>query len=164
MNNERMTIKDYAESRNKTTQAVYKQLHGKSKANELKGHVEVVVIGGKKTTLLDDEAINILDSYSKQTPNIVVQHDNEELLKELRAENESLKAKMAQLLNDYNVSIKEQNIKITELTDRMLLLTDKHNEELLERDKRVIELTERLLELTEKQETENKSFWNRIFK
>lgn len=166
MGDKLVTIKEYAQMRDKSVQAVYAQIKGKENSKALEGHLHTERLGRKFAMFLDEEAVRILDESSKLTPNVVIQHDNQELIAELKAENESLKAQIANMLNEHNITIQKQNERLTELTDRILMLTDKHSEELSERDKRMLELTEKVLELTEKQnqEPENRSFWSRLFK
>lgn len=91
-----MTIKDYAAARGKTVQAVYKQIHAKENA-EVKNHICKEKRGNKSIQVLDDEAIKILDSASRQTPVIIDKTAKEVEIERLQADNESLKMKIMEL-------------------------------------------------------------------
>ena len=86
-----VTIKEYAEIKGVSTQAVYKQLKTHEKA--LQGHVQKI----KGTRYLDDEAVAYLNKQSESSPAVVIQTDNEELLEALKVENENLKIKIMEL-------------------------------------------------------------------
>ena len=64
-----ITIKEYADSRNKSVQAVYKQLRREKNKRRLEGHL----IKKNRMTYLDEEAIKILDSkiHHVQTNNFI---------------------------------------------------------------------------------------------
>lgn len=91
-----MTIKEYAASRGKTVQAVYKQIHAKENA-EAKDHIRKEKRGNKSVQILDDEAIRILDDASRQTPVIITQTVKDTELENLRLENENFKIKIMEL-------------------------------------------------------------------
>ena len=114
-----LSIKDYAERKGVSTQAVYKQLKTHEKA--LEGHIEK--ISGKR--YLDDEAVAYLDSQSENTPAVIVQNGTNELVEELKAENERLRAKVEFLQEQMIQEMMKQNERIQDLTDRVLLLTEK---------------------------------------
>lgn len=128
-----VTIKEYAEIKGVSTQAVYKQL--KTHEKNLQGHIQKI----KGTRYLDDEAVAYLNMQSENSPAVVIQTDNEEILENLKAENESLKAKV------------------------MIL-----QEQLISKSDMIISLQEEMRLLTEKKEeqprTEKESFWKRILK
>ena len=52
-----ITVKEYADRRNKSVQAVYKQLRREKNKRRLEGHL----IKQNRMTYLDEEAIKILD-------------------------------------------------------------------------------------------------------
>ena len=114
-----LSIKDYAERKGVSTQAVYKQLKTHEKA--LEGHIKKV--SGKR--YLDDEAVAYLDSQSENTPSVIVQNGTDELVEELKAENERLKMKVEFLQDQMLQQVMKQNERIQELTDRVLLLTER---------------------------------------
>jgi len=92
-----LTIKDYAKQRNKSVQAVYKQIKAKENAPLLDGHILIKKIGNKNTKVLDDVAVAVLDEASRQAPVIVEQANKDEELEQLRAENKLLTVKVLEL-------------------------------------------------------------------
>lgn len=117
-----VSIKEYAESKGVSTQAVYKQLKTHEKA--LLGHIQKV--NGKR--YLDDEAVAYLNAQSENTPSVIVQTGNDELISELRAENERLKQKVEFLQDQMLQELMKQNKTISELTEKVLLLTEQKEE------------------------------------
>lgn len=97
-----ITVKQYAEERGITIQAVHQSMSGKRKQAKLKGHVQV--IDGVKW--LDEEAVAILDEHRNKNPIVIIQQDKDELLEQLRREKEALLVKIA-----------EQGARIGELAD-----------------------------------------------
>ena len=151
MKNTLMTIKEYAESRGKSVQAVYTQIHGKEKADLLEGHIITQKAGNKNIKFLDEIAVQILDEASKQAPMVVLQNEDKERIEELTAENEALKAKLSELqekmiaeLMNHNAQIMAQNQKVMELTDKILLLEQSKEQENQEQE-------------------QHKTFWRRFF-
>lgn len=88
-----ITVKQYAEERGITIQAVHQSMSGKRKQAKLKGHVQV--IDGVKW--LDEEAVAILDEHRNKNPIVIVQQDKDEEIERLRRENELLLKKVAAL-------------------------------------------------------------------
>lgn len=70
-----VSIKDYANQRGKTVQAVYQQMKRKENVNALAGHVHVKRVGNKDVKFLDEVAVSLLDEASHSTP-IVIQQDD----------------------------------------------------------------------------------------
>lgn len=66
-----ISIKDYAEDRGKTIQAVYQQMKRKENATALEGHVFTRRVGNKDVKFLDDEAVRILDEASRSTQTVI---------------------------------------------------------------------------------------------
>lgn len=131
-----ISIKEYAESRGKSVQAVYNQIHGKEKADLLEGHIITQKVGHKNIKFLDETAVRVLDEASKQAPTVILQNEDKERIAELTAENEALKAKLSELqtkmieeLMNHNQQIMAQNQKVMELTDKILLLEQKNQEQ-----------------------------------
>lgn len=93
--NRMITIKDYADSRNKSVQAVHQQLKRKNNAAALKGHIHVCKINNRKVKCLDEAAVEILDASSSSTPSVVIQSDNAAIIEQLREEREQLLLKIA---------------------------------------------------------------------
>lgn len=92
-----LTVKQYAEQRGKTVQAVYKQLRGIENSKALEGHVFRERINNRMTTVLDAEAVRILDEASKQSVQIVEQTNDKEKIEALEQENKMLLLKIAEL-------------------------------------------------------------------
>lgn len=124
-----ISVKEFARMHGKSAQAVYQQMKRKENAKALEGHVFEQRIGGKMVKMLDDEAVEVLENSSKQTPSVVVVTDDKERIAELERENELLKAKIAQIQDDMIKQIMSQNERILELTDKVMLLTEKPVEE-----------------------------------
>lgn len=74
------SIKDYAEQRGKTVQAVYQQMKRQENARALNGHIFTHKVGNKDVKFLDEEAIRILDEGSGSTPNIMLKDGLKEQL------------------------------------------------------------------------------------
>ncbi|MDI9243579.1 hypothetical protein [Fusibacillus kribbianus] len=119
-----MTIKDYAAARGKTVQAVYKQIHAKENA-EVKNHICKEKRGNKSIQVLDNEAIKILDSASRQAPVIINQTAKDTELENFRLENENLKIKIMEL-QEKLISAHE---KIGCLQEQLLLSDQRRHEE-----------------------------------
>lgn len=92
-----LTVKQYAEQRGKTSQAVYKQLRGIENAKALEGHIFRERINNRMTTVLDAEAVRVLDEASKQSVQIVEQTNDKEKIEALEQENKMLLLKIAEL-------------------------------------------------------------------
>lgn len=95
-----LTVKEYAEQRNKSVQAVYKQMKGKATAAALEGHVHTRKFNNKKVQCLDEEAVKVLDAASTQSVQIVMQTDDKLRIAELEQQIEVLKAANVQLMQD----------------------------------------------------------------
>lgn len=87
-----ITIKEYANKKNVSYEAVRKQIQ-KYKDNELKKHI----IKQNKTQYLDEYAVEFLDNRRRESPIMVVQMDKDEELKRLEVENKLLMVKVAEL-------------------------------------------------------------------
>ncbi len=125
-----MTVKDYAVTRNKTVQAVYKQMKSPQNAELLENHIIKRVINGKTTTLLDDVAVSVLDEASRQTPSVVIIDGKDQQIEELQRqltdrtdEVDQLKNQLINLQQTYVNSTVELTQKVLQLTDQVMLLT-----------------------------------------
>ena len=74
-----ITVKEYADSRNKSVQAVYKQLRREKNKRRLEGHL----IKQNRMTYLDEEAIKILDEGQNVSIILVDQENKNESNDEL---------------------------------------------------------------------------------
>lgn len=92
-----VSVKDYAEQRGKTVQAVYQQMKRKENAVALTGHVTTHKIGNKHVKFLDEEAVAILDAGTNSTPSIIIQTETEEKLAEVTQKLEALKFEYGKL-------------------------------------------------------------------
>lgn len=133
-----MTIKEYAESRKVTYEAVRKQVNGYKK-KELKKHI---TYQGRQA-YLDDFAVDFLDKH-RQKRNVVLNPTSKEIDAEIdrlreqvsRLQEEILRQseESKQILKDNNRLLEEQKKLIEDKTrsDTLLLLADKEHEELQE--------------------------------
>jgi len=69
-----ISVKHYAEVKNKTVQAVYQQMKRPGNAAALEGHVFTKRVGNKNVKYLDEEAVRILDEGRAAAP-VIVQQD-----------------------------------------------------------------------------------------
>ncbi len=175
-----MTVKEYAKLNNKTPQAIYQLMKRHEKAKEL-SNKHVTKDDG--LTILDDIAIEFLDSRIKAKPVATAVLDTEtmEELKKLRTENQTLKDAMlvaSDKANTYLERLNENILQIAEL--EKLQLEDKHKNELQARDlkdsqeknsellKQIEELNKTISEQEEKikelsSKSEPKGFFKRLF-
>lgn len=93
-----LSIKDYADKKGISTQAVYKQL--KIHKEQLEGHI--ITESGKR--LLDDFAVDYLDKRTQENPVYVMDQ-------QMKAENERLKAREIELLAKLDAKNDELNAK-----------------------------------------------------
>lgn len=86
-----ITVKQYADERGITIQAVHQSMAGKRKKDRLQGHVQV--IDGIKW--LDEEAVAILDESRNKSPVVYEKADANERIQELEREKEQMLLKIA---------------------------------------------------------------------
>lgn len=86
-----ITVKQYADERGITIQAVHQSMNGKRKKERLDGHVQV--IDGIKW--LDEEAVAILDEARNKSPIVWEKADANERIEELEREREAMLLKIA---------------------------------------------------------------------
>lgn len=89
-----ITIKEYAQKQNVSYEAIRKQL--KRYASELEGHI----IRQGRQQLLDDHAIEFLNTKRMENPIIVVNQENSEYIRELENKVAGLQAILAQRNED----------------------------------------------------------------
>ena len=111
-----ITIKEYAEMRGKSVQAVYQQLKRKENAARLEGHIHISKIGNKDAKFLDDIAVEILDEASQKSVQIIEQTNDKERIEELEKENKDLLTRYAALNDKFNL-----------YRDRLEELTEKYH-------------------------------------
>lgn len=103
-----ITIKEYAEDQKVSYEAIRKQL--KRYASELEGHI----IRQGRQQLLDDHAIEFLNTKRQENPIIVVNQENSEYIKELENKVSALQALLVQRNDDLQ---KAQNLADTRLLE-----------------------------------------------
>lgn len=86
-----ITIKDYAEAKNVSYEAVRKQL--KRYQEELKGHI----FKENRTQLLDEMAVTFLDEKRQASPIIIMENSKDDEIQRLQEENKKLLLKIADL-------------------------------------------------------------------
>lgn len=86
-----ITVKQYAEERGITIQAVHQSMQGKRKKDRLEGHV--TVIDGVKW--LDEEAVAILDESRNKSPVVYEKAEANQRIEELEENEKRLMAKIA---------------------------------------------------------------------
>lgn len=136
MENNLITIKEYAKQNNISYEAVRKQIQ-KYKDNELQEHI----IKNNRTQYLDEYAVDFLNNRRKESPVIIAQMDKDEEIQRLYDENKALL------------------LKIAELQD--LLLKEKDNVKQLQQDK--IALLEANQEEQTQQPEQKENFWSRLW-
>jgi len=117
-----ITIKEFAESQNKTYQAVSQQMKRKENKDKLEGHVHTEIRHSRKVKVLDDTAMQILKDASMQAPVILSKPVSEEL-ESLKQENKNLLIKLAAVQEELNESNKENK---QLLKEKVELLENEH--------------------------------------
>lgn len=120
-----LTIKQYAESRNKSVQAVYKQMKAVNTIPEPEGHIKFLKIGNKKTKVLDEHAQAVLDQASQQAPTIVVDNAKDDEIAFLKSQVNELQTKLFDVQQRYIESQESSNKRILELSEKLLSLEQK---------------------------------------
>jgi hypothetical protein len=118
------SIKDYAETHGISVQAVYQQLKRQTNRQELKDHI----IKKYNKLYLDEYAVSFLESKRETSPTVIIQSEDKAEIDRLRAENELLKGKIAELQERHIQALEGQNKQILELTEKVLLLTEREAE------------------------------------
>lgn len=111
-----VTIKEYAESRGKSVQSVYKQMRSKENAAALNGHIIIQKFNNKDVKFLDDEAVRVLDAASSQSVQVIELSNDKEQIETLKQEKEALLLKIAELQDQ----LIKKNEKIDQLKDEKI--------------------------------------------
>lgn len=111
-----ITIKDYAKQKGVSYEAIRKQI--KRYEDELKGHL----VKQNRFLMLDDEAIQFLDSKRSENPVIVYEQNKDEELEQLRHENKVLLIQMNTVQDQLG---KVQQKLIAEMNTTKLLTQEK---------------------------------------
>ena len=115
-----ITIKDYAESKNISYEAVRKQV--KRYADELKDHIVIK----NRTKYLDDFAVEFLNTKRNESPIIVQEVAKDEELKRLKQEKMNLLIKITQLQEEL---LTEKTVVQQLQQDKIALLESSKEEE-----------------------------------
>lgn len=119
-----ISMKDYAESKGISYEAVRKQV--KRYKNELEAHVHKE----GRTQFLDDEAVSFLDSKRAESPIVLIQANKDEEIERLTAENKALLIEVAEL---QRALLKEKDRVSLLQEEKIALLTVKQEEALSEK-------------------------------
>lgn len=171
-----ITVKEYADSRNKSVQAVYKQLRREKNKRRLEGHL----IKQNRMTYLDEEAIKILDEGQNVSIILVDQETKNEEKDELseykdrvanlietnnqlRDQQDFLKNKIINLQDELKVKTEQMTSLLLENNEKTFLLEQKkdHAEQLDREKKEQLNEIEKLKNELEKEK--NKGFFARLF-
>ena len=171
-----ITVKEYADRRNKSVQAVYKQLRREKNKRRLEGHL----IKQNRMTYLDEEAIKILDEGQNVSIILVDQETKNEEKDELseykdrvanlietnnqlRDQQDFLKNKIINLQDELKVKTEQMTSLLLENNEKTFLLEQKkdHAEQLDREKKEQLNEIEKLKNELEKEK--NKGFFARLF-
>lgn len=128
-----ITVKEYADSRNKSVQAVYKQLRREKNKRRLEGHL----IKKNRMTYLDEEAIKILD----EGQNVSIILVDQETKNEEKDELSEYKDRVANLIETNNKLRDQQDLlknKIINLQDELKVKTEQMTSLLLENQEKTL--------------------------
>lgn len=118
-----ITIKDYANDKNISYEAVRKQV--KRYKEELKDHISIQ----NRTQFLDDFAVDFLNERRNESPIIIQEQAKDEELERLREENKNLLIKMVSIEEELKQVLKElseEKDQIKQLqTEKIALLEQK---------------------------------------
>lgn len=160
-----ITVKEYADSRNKSVQAVYKQLRREKNKRRLEGHL----IKRNRMTYLDEEAIKILD----EGQNVSIILADQENKNESKDELSEYKNRVANLIESNNQLRDQQDLlknKIINLQDELKVKTEQMTSLLLENKEKTLLLEQKKEQLNEIENLKNelekekhKGFFTRLF-
>lgn len=154
-------IKDYANERGITTQAVYQMM------NTHKAELQQHIVKQGRTRFLTPEAEEILDSYRNKSQIVIEKAESNDEIEQLRQENRNLLLKITEQANkiaelseknsvllewksDHAIQIVEANANIKLLEDKKIEIDDLKNELAVTKD--------------ELEKERNKGFLARLFK
>ena len=113
-----ISIKQYAEKKGITTQAVYKQI--KIHSAELGEHI----VKEKGKRMLDDFACDFLESRTKENPVVIIDQENKKELERLRKRELELLEEIRQKDNIIINLQQSNNLRITEKNEVLKELTE----------------------------------------
>ena len=135
--NDKVTVKQYAESAGVSIQAVHQQLKRQKNKGKLEGHVHV--IDGIK--YLDEEAVAILNSSREKTPVVEWNQEKDKRIKELEADVERNR-KYIVALEIANTNYLERNILLEGQVKQLEESTKAKDEEIDRKVKEAVEAAE----------------------
>ena len=152
-----ITIKQYADKWNISTQAVYAQL--KTHQEKLEGHIHKK--DGSNARWLDEEAVAILERIRETNPTVVERDNSQEKIEELENNVKRLLAENAAMANKLSEALEWKAEKAIEIAqnDANLKLLDIREEQYEEEKKRADELEEENKRLREELQVEQKKSW-----
>lgn len=149
------TVKEYAEIKGVSHQAVYKMLQVH------KDELEDYIIKRGRTRFLTDEAIDILEKYRESNPVIVDQVHSRERIEELENNIKRLLAENAAIANKLSEALEwkaEKSVEIAQ-NEANLKLLDIREEQYEAEKKRADKLEEENQRLQEELQSEQKKSW-----
>lgn len=158
---EMMTIKQLADDRGVSYEAVRKMIV--RHAEELEGHINKE----GRTQYLDPEAVRIITGYM-QSNTVIVEDQQSQKLKELEEENKKLLQQIIVLQQGEKELLQGREDLLLRIHDLEInLLEERHKTQLLEmkieEQKEAEEEEAAAVESKQVQETEQRSFWSRLF-
>lgn len=152
-----ITIKQYADKWNISTQAVYAQL--KTHQKELEGHIHKK--DGNNARWLDEEAVAILERIRETNPTVVERDNSQEKIEELENNIKVLLTENATIANKLSEALEwkaEKAVEIaqSEMNQKLLTIREEQYED---EKKRADELEEENKKLREELQNEQKKSW-----
>lgn len=162
-----ITVKQYAEDRGITIQAVHQSMQGKRKKNRLEGHVTVV--DGVKW--LDDEAVAILDESRNKSPIVYEKADTDATIKAMEENERNYLRKIAEQADTIAAQAQwkaEQALALAEFTQTKILLDNTRLELEHEREQSKEQIAELQRKLAEAEAREKallgRNLWQRMMR
>lgn len=157
-----ITIKQYADKWNISTQAVYAQL--KTHQEELEGHIHKK--DGSNARWLDEEAVAILERIRETNPTVIEKDISREKIEELENNVKMLLTENAALANKLTEASEwkaEKSVELAQIEVNQKLLAIRE-EQYEDEKKRADELEEENKKLREELQAEQKkSWWSKLF-
>lgn len=162
-----ITVKQYAENRGITIQAVHQSMQGKRKKKRLEGHV--TVIDGVKW--LDEEAVAILDESRNKSPIVYEKADTDATIKAMEENERNYLRKIAEQADTIAAQAQwkaEQALALAEFTQTKILLDNTRLELEHEREQSKEQIAELQRKLAEAEAREKallgRNLWQRMMR
>lgn len=152
-----ITIKQYADKWNISTQAVYAQL--KTHQEELEGHIHKK--DGSNARWLDEEAVAVLEKIRETNPTVIERDNSQEKIEELENNIKVLLTENATIANKLSEALEwkaEKAVEIaqSEMNQKLLTIREEQYED---EKKRADELEEENKKLREELQNKQKKSW-----